>query len=231
MPPKSIADGADGNGSKHVEGDVQKEKPGTLVVNRRPPGDAPTGKHDTIMVSSSSKAQARIKVCLKCNHDNPGSAVYCEGCGATLDELESKRSAEEADRRMEKLARKAVKSSGQNKTVFRRGGGNRPARGSDVVVEKKKFHSQYIPPAAGADPLAGYRPNTYDPSGFYQGSEYPGQHRQPLPGEIYPVQYVQVPSGEHGESQTSWIVGVVVAAALFVILSGLVAAIVVLALK
>jgi ribosomal protein L40E len=232
-PAQPNDDNGGGNGPGHSGGvslPAPEKRPETLVVKRLPDPAAQTGKHDTILVSSSSKARSRIRVCLKCKHDNPPGATFCEGCGADLDELEKKRSLEESDRAMEKLARKAVKSLGDSKTIFRRAA--KPvAPPGDVVVEKKKYHSQYIPPAAGADPRAGYRPNTYDPEAYRQ-PDGPVLNQVPLaPAQQYYVQPVP-PQGSGAEkSQTSWIYALVIAAVLFLILSGLVAAIVVLALK
>jgi ribosomal protein L40E len=224
-------DGACGNGSGPGNGLSSLEKrPETLVVKRRPEPDAPTGKHDTIMVSSSSKARSRIRVCLKCKHDNPAGATFCEGCGADLDELEGKRSVEESDRAMEKLARKAARSKGENKTIFRRVQKSAATPGQ-VVVEKKKYHSQYIPPSAGADPLAGYRPNTYDPSAYRQQNEPGHDQVQLTPMPRYQMELPPAQLSGQEESQTSWIAAIVIAAILFVIFSGLIAAIVVLALK
>src|SRR5450759_2333914 len=96
-PPQQNDDNSGRNGFGHGAGvdlPAPEKRPETLVVKRLPDPVAQTGKHDTILVSSSSKARSRIMVCLKCKHDNPPGATFCEGCGADLDELEKKRSLE-----------------------------------------------------------------------------------------------------------------------------------------
>ena len=215
---------AGGNGSERGTGSEApgiREKPGTVIKEK--PSEKPTGKQDTILIPSSSKARARIRVCLKCKHDNPTEAKFCEGCGADLDDLENMRSVEETEKKMQGLARSSSRSKSDNKTIFRR---NKTPSGTpeSAILEKKKYQSQYIPQSPQADPMVGYRLNTYDPAGYYQLE----QQSSVQMGQVQPMA-VQQPA--QAEEQTSWIIGLVIAAVLFVVLSGLVAAIVVLALK
>ena len=183
----------------------------------------------TIHVSSSAKARARIRTCDKCGHDNIPEATYCEGCGDNLDEREQKKEFEASMKQLEDYAEKAakVRPRKDGRTILRRY--KTPVMHSPVDIEKKSYHSHYIPPGTPAV-------QQFDPAAFR--SDQGLSERQQYQQQVYPPQgvqqYVAVPVNYElrpvtsGRS-TSFVVGVVLLSLLGLVLIGLVVTIVVLA--
>ena len=211
--------------------------PGTNVVRPfdKDKEQEPPTTFTTIHVSSSAKARARIRTCDKCGHDNIPEATYCEGCGDNLDEQEQKKEFEASMKQLEDYAEKAAKVRPQKdgRTILRRY--KTPVMQPPVDIEKKSYHSHYIP--AGT-PAA----QQFDPAGFRSDQAFAEQHnhqQQIFPNQSYPPQgmqqYVAVPVSYElrpvtsGRS-TSFIVGVILLSLLALALIGLVVTIIVLAL-
>ncbi len=206
--------------------------PGTRLLKDRRRGAAP-GAFKTILVSSSAKARAKIRKCEECGHDNVPEAVYCEGCGSNLDDQEKKKEFEESMRRLDEYTEKVAgaRSKREGGTILRRR--KAPVMQPAADVEKKSYHSQYMP--GGAD-----RVQQYDQSGFRSDVAAPvrqgyGPPAYQQPGAVQPVmpQYVAVPVNYAVPAQpktrsTAFIVGVVLLAFLAVVLIGLVITIVIL---
>jgi len=186
----------------------------------RPPEEGP----GTILVSSSSKARTRIEVCGRCKNDNPPGARYCESCGADLDRQREERSLEESRKRSEKQARMPQRSGAerQGHTILR-GPGSSPERRPEAdIVEKRSYYSEYLPPGASGENLdhESFRSRAGPPP------MRPVQQARQLPR--LPVDAGRRPSEE---KQTSLVVGIAVAAVLFVVFVGLIATLIVLLLK
>lgn len=214
-------------------GDERPEPtPGTRLLKDRRDGDAPR-TFKTILVSSSAKARAKIRKCEECGHDNVPAAVYCEGCGSNLDDQEQKKEFEKSMRRLdeytEKIAGSRPKKDGG--TILRRR--KAPVMQPAADVEKKSYHSHYVP--GGAE-----RVQQYDQSGFRSDQAAPvqqvfGPHGYRQPGVVQPVvpQYVALPvdyniTARPKTRSTAFIVGVVLLAFLALVLVGLVITIVIL---
>ena len=178
----------------------------------------------TILVSSSSKARTRIEVCHRCKNDNPPGSRYCESCGADMDRQREERSLEESRKRSERQARlsQRSKSGGQGHTILRRPGSSPERRPEADVVEKRSYYSEYLPPGASGKNLdhESFRSVAGPPP------MRPVQQARQLPR--LPVDAGQRPSEE---KQTSLVVGIVVAAVMFVVFVGLIATLIVLLLK
>lgn len=211
--------------------------PGTNVVRPFSNDEAEEAPRTfkTIHVSSSAKARALIRTCDKCRHDNIPEARFCEGCGDNLDQQEQKKEFEASMKQLEDYAEKAakVRPKKDGRTILRRY--KTPVMQPPVDIEKKSYHSHYIPPGTPAA-------QQFDPAGFR--SDQVLAERQQYQQQLYPPhgnapqgmqQYVTVPVNYElrpvtGGRSTSFIVGVILLSLLALVLIGLVVTIVVLAL-
>lgn len=210
--------------SKSIPDDLgHAPAPGTIVVPPRQPDDKDAKKYKTIHVSASSKARARIRVCMDCGSDNLPEAGFCEKCGSNLDEQEQGKAAEETRKQLQEYAQRVADSKPRRdaKTIFRRR--KTPVMQVQKDIEKKSYHSQYIAPGvadAQYDPSA-FRSDLYSvPPQVPQGVQQPAQ---------LPVNYVS--QGGEREKQASFVIGVAVASVLSVMFISLVVVIIVLLLK
>jgi hypothetical protein len=223
-------------GAESREDSPAQGTPGTTVV-RPYNGDRdeePPRTFKTIHVSSSAKARASIRTCDKCRHDNIPEAKFCEGCGDDLDEQEQKKEFEASMKQLDDYAEKAakVRPKKDGRTILRRY--KTPVMHPAVDVEKRSYHSHYIPSGTPAV-------QQFDPAGFRSDQVFAGHQDQPQ--QLYPPQgyapqgmqqYVAVPVNYElrpvatGRS-TSFIVGVILLSLLALVLIGLVVTIIVLA--
>lgn len=218
-----------------VEGSAQPQgTPGTHLVEARDDEEKKVFK--TIHVSSSAKARARIRTCEKCRHDNIPEARYCEGCGDDIDAQEQKKEFEQSMKQLEEYSEKTSKAGVKKDggTMLRRR--RTPVMQPPVDIEKKSYHSHYIPPGTPAV-------QQFDPAGFRSdpASGYQVVQQQMTPPQGYIVQpgmqqqYVAVPLNysvqvaPKGKS-ASFIIGVIVLSFLALALIALIVTIVVLAL-
>ena len=118
------------------------------------------------------------------------------------------------------------------RTMLRRS--KTPIMQPPVDIEKKSYHSHYIPPGV----LGGHQ---FDPAAFRSDREagpYQGPPPQPVPPQLYPpqgLQYIAVPvnyavQAPQKKSQASLILGIVIISVLALLFIGLVVTIIVLAL-
>lgn len=192
------------------------------------PGTGPSGKPEegpgTILVSSSSKARTQIEVCLRCKSDNPPGSRFCESCGADLNKEQDERAITESRERSEKYAKLAKRplAGGHGQTILRKPGSSSARRQEADVVEKRSYHSQYLPPGASGRNL-----------------DHESYRSDVGPSPMQPIQQVRQLSRlpvdtvrqRTEEKQTSFVVGIAVAAVLFVVFAGLIAILIVLLLK
>lgn len=178
----------------------------------------------TLFISSSSKARTQIEVCLRCNSDNPPGAHSCESCGADLDKQREERSLAESRERLEKYTHLVEKpqAGGHGRTVLRSPPSSPAARPEADAVEKRSYHSQYFPPGASGENL--------DHEEF-RSDVIPAPMRPIQQGRQLPHLPVDTAPQHSEEKQTSFVVGVAIAAVLFVVFSALVATMIVLLLK
>lgn len=191
----------------------------TIVPGPKSPATSPPGAAGTVMISSSSKARARIKVCDNCHFDNSLASRFCEGCGADLLSKEKERSAREHRENVGEL-RPASRGATPVVGAATLREGARPAQRAGMPLEKKSVHSRYVP---SGEEITGAGP---------PGARLPGEARRvrapsaPIYVRAEPQRRQPAEAG-----QTSTLVGIVVASALLVVFAGLVATLIIVILK
>jgi hypothetical protein len=205
------------------QGRAEQNSEPPVSLERDETSEAVPDTKKTILVSSSSKARARIIVCNDCGGDNVSGARFCENCGADLLLQQSARLEEESQKRLSQFAERSRRSraAGGGLTVIRGGGLQDIREERPQPVEKKTYHSQYVPAGRGKLDV--------EPKAF-QYKERPAHAHSMGPIKSYAAAPAEQRMVQDEETETSFVVGIIVAAVLFVLFVGLVAALVVILL-